>query len=355
MDTDQDISIDQEFISRCFDLDHLTFLIGTGLSKEFGGPTMADIAKAMNGKLPSRNATLEQWIKEDISSDSPNVEKFLDKLYLRKRYYEDSKHKCKYTEKLISITRAQIFDLCSFTPKQENLVILFLFLNTLINRKSGLARVNLFTLNYDLLIETCCDTLGILLNDGFDGTMTRWLNPSQFDMDYYYPSGIVGDKPVRCERVMNYFKLHGSLNWVKDGNRIVKGPLSYENMIIYPCLDKFDAMAYEPFAEIFRRFSVSIKRLKGALIVVGYSFCDPHINQIILQALEQPSFRMVVVNPDANCIDSFFPEAQRFPNKVRKLIVGFKDFVEKYLPSDTEDSGTSAEKAIELLKKLIGR
>lgn len=352
----KDIAADREFISRCFNLDNLSFLIGTGLSKQFDGPTMQDIAKKIIKELSKKDDLddlTKQWMDKYLSIETPNTEAFLDSLYLKKRYLDESKKKDQLNETYIDITRKVIFDLCVFTPNVDKLKILFVFLNCLINRKSGLSRVQLFTINYDLLIEQCADELGILLNDGFDGTVKRWLNTSQFDLDFYYPSGIVGDKPVRCERAINYYKLHGSLNWIKDNNRIVKGQCSRENMLIYPCQIKYDMILYEPFSEIFRRFSVSIKRPKGAMVVVGYSFGDAHINQVILQALEQPHFRLIVIEPNKKNMNKNFPESSRFSDKIKQLNITFQEFVERYLPKEMDDFLSSSDKVINSFKNLI--
>jgi hypothetical protein len=345
---------EREFISRCFDLDNVSFLIGSGLSKALGGNTMSDIAKKLDSDLSGKklDKPVIDWVKQDLRADSLNVERFLDRLYLKKSYFHEIGQKDESNDELIDLTRQTVFDLCAFTPDREKLHLLFLFLNSLVNRKSGLCRVQLFTLNYDLLIDRCADEMGILVNDGFDGTVDRWLNTSQFDLDYYYPSGIIGDKPVRCERILNYFKLHGSLNWTKNDSRIVKGKCSHENMLIYPCQAKYDAMLCEPFSELFRRFSVSTKRPKGALIVVGYGFGDAHVNQLILQALEQPSFRLVVIDPEDN-ISKKFGESQRFPDRIKQLNCSFEEFVPNYLPKAMEKFAESSDKVVSFFKELI--
>jgi len=358
MSDENDLKKKQEFVSRCYDLNNLTFLVGTGLSKEFDGPTMKDIASELISSFNNSSITdgvINQWIDKDLKNDCPNVERLLDRLYVKKKYLNDIEKEDENTEKAIDTIRKKIFDMCLFIPNKDKLHFLFIFLNSLVNRKAGLSRVNLFTLNYDLLVDKCADELGILVSDGFDGSVKRWLNTAQFDLDYYYPSGIVGEKPIRCERVLNYFKLHGSLNWVSEDNRIIKGLQSFENMIIYPCINKYNVVLFEPLAEIFRRFSVSVKRLKSALFIIGYSFNDAHINQIILQALEQPSFRIIAINPDLSCIESSFPESQRYAEKIIKIEAGFKNFVEDYILPTREESLNPIEEIVNVFKKLIDK
>jgi len=352
----KDMNVNREFISRCFDLNNLSFLIGSGMSKQFNGPTIHDIAGEIKKELSKQKSLddiTEQWIEKHLSKEPRDIEAFLDILYLKKRYLDEIGEQDKSNDSFIDLSRKIIFDQCSFIPNSDNLNLLFIFLNSLVNRKSGLEKAQLFTLNYDLLIEHCSDELGILINDGFDGSIERWLNPSKFDVDFYYPSGVVGDKPVRSENSFNYYKLHGSLNWIKKNNRIIKGNPSYENMIIYPCQIKYDMMLYEPFLEIFRRFSVAIKRPKSALITIGYSFADAHINQIILQALEQPNFHLIIIDPKKDNIKKNFPNSSKFSDKIKQLNINFEDFVDTYLPRGREDFLSPAEKVVNSLKKLI--
>ena len=347
---------DREYISRCYDVSNLSFLIGTGISKAFGGSTMHDIAKKLNdelsGKKEASEKPLKDWIEKFLAASTTNTEEFLERLYLKKKYNEMCAIKDGTIDTIINLTKSKIFDSCNFIPSEEKLPLLFAFLNSIVNRKAGLSRANVFTLNYDLLLEKCADQLGILLNDGFDGAVERWLNTAQFDLDYYYPSGIVGDKPVRCERVLNFFKLHGSINWAKNANRIIKANCDYKNMLIYPSAAKYDETLFDPFSDIFRRFSVSIKRSNGALIVIGYSFYDKHVNQIILQALEQPMFRLIVIDPNKTNIVKNFPESSRFLVRIKTINLSFEEFVKEYIPKDTDQLMPSASDIIEYFKQL---
>ena len=52
------------------------------------------------------------------------------------------------------------------------------FIKKVLTRPLNLRRANLFTLNYDTLIEQTGDAEGALLVDGFVGTLRRVLGPS---------------------------------------------------------------------------------------------------------------------------------------------------------------------------------
>ncbi|MFI2859358.1 hypothetical protein ACH6EH_19975 [Paenibacillus sp. JSM ZJ436] len=60
-----------------------------------------------------------------------------------------------------------------------------LFLKRLLARSIKLKRVNLFTLNYDLLIEKSAEEIGISLNNGFAGFHYRVFMPSIFHQDFH--------------------------------------------------------------------------------------------------------------------------------------------------------------------------
>jgi len=50
-----------------------------------------------------------------------------------------------------------------------------------------------------------------------------------------------------------------------------------------------------PYSELFRQFAATITHSQSVLITVGYSFADEHINDIIFQALSNPSFTLIIL------------------------------------------------------------
>lgn len=51
-----------------------------------------------------------------------------------------------------------------------------------------------------------------------------------------------------------------------------------------------------PYSELFRQFSSTINQSQSVLLTVGYAFADEHFNDIIFQALSNPSFTLVIVD-----------------------------------------------------------
>ena len=154
--------------------------------------------------------------------------------------------------------------------------------------------VDIFTLNYDLCIETA---LTRFAKRNFVNGFTEeggW-QPSRFD-----------DR----NSTIRLFKLHGSLDWVEDE---VYGVCSLqfprhrwaENiegaktrpLLIFGATHKLSPR--EPFLTLAYTFSQNVLQTK-LLAVLGYSFGDEHINQIIKQGIEKnPKLRVLIVSPSA--------------------------------------------------------
>lgn len=76
---------------------------------------------------------------------------------------------------------------------------------------------NIFTTNYDRLIEAGADVAGLRLIDRFVGALSPIFRSSRMDVDMHYnPPGIRGE-PRYLEGVARFTKLHGSLDWINVG------------------------------------------------------------------------------------------------------------------------------------------
>lgn len=191
------------------------------------------------------------------------------------------------------------------------------FLKSLMQRPLNLQRANIFTSNYDLAFEYAFDNLGIKYIDGFSGFHHRYFKPETFNYDIFYPGTTTAGKVQRIEKVVRYFKMHGSISWVSDNARtpnnvygIEEMPIElikrkaadeddefgYGNLMIYPTAVKKSYTLDLPYSELFRHFAFCISQPQSVLFTVGYSFCDEHFNDIIYQALSNPSFTLIIVD-----------------------------------------------------------
>lgn len=235
------------------------------------------------------------------------------------------------------------------------------FLKKLLTRPLNLKRVNLFTLNYDTLVEQAADAEGVVLLDGFVGTVRRIFRPESYDHDLYFPAETTEGRVHRLDRVIHLYKLHGSITWRATepdwanpyGVSIDGGSSAVAELpLVYPTPLKYGETLGMPYAELFRRFAASIVRPQSTLFVIGYGFGDDHVNAIIRQALAVPSFTLVVVDPFAPApspTGSFLARLRAQKDRRVWVISGealgkFSTFAERVLP-DLRDE--------EILRKVI--
>jgi len=229
--------------------------------------------------------------------------------------------------------------------KRDGLTAYRTFLRKILTRPLNLKRVNIFTLNYDTLVEQAADAEGVVLLDGFVGTQKRVFRPESYEQDLYFPAETTEGRVHRFDRVLHLYKLHGSITWESTESTIdnpygiicnhyisdgTKKPL-----LIYPTPAKYGESLGMPYGELFRRFASAIVRPQSVLFVIGYGFGDEHVNAIIRQALAVPSFTLVIIDPKPK---SDFVTKLREQNDRRiwiaegKSIGTFEGFVQLALP-----------------------
>ena len=71
---------------------------------------------------------------------------------------------------------------------------------------------------------------------------------------------------------------------------------NYGDLMIYPSAVKKSYTLDLPYSELIRHFGCAISQPQSVLFAIGYSFCDEHFNDIIYQALSNPSFTLIIVN-----------------------------------------------------------
>jgi hypothetical protein len=166
--------------------------------------------------------------------------------------------------------------------------------------------VNVFTLNYDTLVEQASDAEGVVLLDGFVGAQRRIFRPESYEQDLYFPAETTEGRVHRFDRVLHLYKLHGSITWTANESTLddpygvqsaVFDPDGTQPLLIYPTPAKYGETLGSPYSELFRRFAGALARPQSVLFVVGYGFGDEHVNAIIRQALAVPSFTLVIVDP----------------------------------------------------------
>jgi len=153
--------------------------------------------------------------------------------------------------------------------------------------------IEIFTVNYDLLIEQGLEGIGAPYFDGFVGALA-----ASFRTDMVDPSGHAGADLLPASFV-RLWKLHGSLNWesTKDGGVIRRGvPVAHGDMAaIYPSDEKYDQSRRVPFVVLHDRFRHALAEPETLTLVCGYSFGDDHLNEIIFDAARRHPRSEIVV------------------------------------------------------------
>lgn len=250
------------------------------------------------------------------------------------------------------------------------------FLMSFAGRTGGRDRLNIFTTNYDRLIEAGAELAGLHLLDRFLGNLMPIFRSSRLDLDMHYnPPGIRGE-PRYLEGVARFTKLHGSVDWVETGNDIrriglpfgmesvepfLKTPglegVSPHKLMIYPNAAKDRETSDYPYVELFRDLAASVCRPNSTLVTYGYSFGDEHINHVVRDMLTIPSTHLVVISRDDSLgrIMKTYEELGR-PSQISLLIgpalADLSILTENYLPKAAIDKTTF--RMSELLKQRFG-
>lgn len=151
-----------------------------------------------------------------------------------------------------------------------------------IQRTDRLTPVEIFTTNYDTLIERGLEDERVATFDGFVGSRQPFFHPQSLKHEELAP----GRKWVRL------WKIHGSINWfwttLQDGTRrIARGAEETGGEFILPSSYKYDESRQQPYVAIMERLHrVLTEREDCILITIGYSFGDEHINAVIFDALD---------------------------------------------------------------------
>lgn len=147
---------------------------------------------------------------------------------------------------------------------------------------------DIFSLNYDTLLEASLDELRIPYVDGFRGTNRAWFEPESFD-----DSGTS----------YRLFKLHGSINWTRDDaghvrrGRNANKDAADEPIVVYPSEQKYLQTQYGIYETLIGRFRDRLRApgVNNCLVVLGYSFNDGHINEAICDAVTSRGSNLTVI------------------------------------------------------------
>jgi hypothetical protein len=197
-------------------------------------------------------------------------------------------------KELASSMLAELRELVATTPKEVS------YLSPLVNEGDDEEGLTIATLNYDLSIEQAASAAGIPYTTGVE----NWLETGRWDW------------PVDGIRLL---KLHGSINWLWDRGEHIDGHLPRETMqvvedthidsgrpgVVFGQRGKLRAQG--PFLGLLSELEKMMSHAQR-LLIIGYSFRDGHVNELIQRWTFEDIRRSIVV------VDPHWPESFPTPS-----------------------------------------
>jgi hypothetical protein len=164
--------------------------------------------------------------------------------------------------------------------------------------------VEIFTPNYDLLVEQAFEAYKIPYFDGFIGSRKAFFDLASMENE---------SLPARWGRL---WKVHGSVNWWRTQNdEVVRRDVNSaaaprDRQMIYPSHLKYDQSRRMPYLAMLDRLRSFLARGQAVLVTNGYSFLDQHLNEVILHGLRS--------NPTAVCFGLLFGPRSNYSDVLEK-------------------------------------
>jgi len=136
--------------------------------------------------------------------------------------------------------------------------------------------VEIFTTNYDLLMEQALEARRVPYFDGFAGVRRPFFDLRAIEEDVL---------PARWARL---WKIHGSINWYLTKEGVFRGTAEIDGTarrVIHPSHLKYQESRRMPYLAMIDRLRAFLKQPTATLVLCGYSFRDEHINEVIVQGL----------------------------------------------------------------------
>jgi hypothetical protein len=268
-------------------------LLGAGCPNGIENGESEPFIPDIEGLTEEVSSILEE--DDDISSEfedlknqiaNPDIEKILNRIRGLKQYVdEDSTIKnfslehLELLEQKVTSSIVQLMDknLPAFQTPYHDLA-------TWIGSIDREKPVQIFTTNYDLLLEQAFESKRVPYFDGFIGSHKPFFDSYAMENDQF---------PPRWARL---WKVHGSINWklTEEGNtkKVFKSDLNSdadESVVIHPSHLKYQESRKMPYLAMMDKLRNFLSNSSNVLITIGYSFGDQHLNDVIAQGLQGAS------------------------------------------------------------------
>lgn len=375
---DNKMQVVKDKIKEFFNMKNVNFLFGSGTSSP-AIPVMKGLLIAIR---ESELTDKEKEAFEQIAVvKKDNIEEILGTLYSQKAYFEGigelNNDKMSLCQGLIDKIESVIYK--KLTPDLEPDLIndasekvlehYKLLYSKVTNRNKDLSRINIFTTNNDLFNETALDSLNIHYINGFSGGLKKYFNPAFFNYTFSKRMDTSLEKFEPVNNMVYLYKIHGSVNWVEDSSNansyfnireLTEIEQKYDSKtMIYPTPLKQNKSLGSPYVDLFREFQHKLLEPNSVLFVLGYSFNDEHINDIIYRSLVTNSSLILCV---VNQLDETQPICKVKDNRIfrfwgvsedRKTYYHYFNYFVNELVPDFELETRLQQHGVEQLVKII--
>jgi NAD-dependent SIR2 family protein deacetylase len=274
----------------------LAFFLGAGTSMSAGLPGIVELTDKVVNSLQENDQEVVKKVRGELGADS-NIEHILDRI----RLYRELMQNCEERKDCAGLSTAKaaseldkniclaIRQIVSQPPSNgmESHLAFGRWIRTL--QKDRDQPVEVFTTNYDLLLERAFEEVGVPFFDGFVGAVQPFFVPESVEAEAR-PVDVGVFPPKSWTRL---WKLHGSVNWCycdcmggdKRATRLSGTTPEDVELIVFPAREKYAQSRRLPFVAFHDRLRKFLSTGECLLVVVGYSFGDEHINDILLQGL----------------------------------------------------------------------
>ena len=271
-------------------------LIGCGGSIPYGLPSMEELSKEIKKKLQIKYKNHETWKSFILELDkNNNLELSLEKVTLKDEIHNDLIWVVWSLVERKDISALNNFLYSSTFPALTPLLRKFI-------QQAG--STNIVTTNYDRLIEYAIDYAEGQSDTGFSNNyvnkFTQFVNNTN-------------------KRVVNLYKVHGSIDWFKhkESEKLLslrffnKSKLieKFNPQIVTPGNVKYRETYLEPFRTVISKAD-EVLRKSCAYLCIGYGFNDEHIQPIIIDENRNKKKPIVIVtkNITPKIIELFFKD-----------------------------------------------
>lgn len=333
-------SLSNYILPRLAETTHLSILLGSGSSLPAipqMGTTFEDFKK---GKPTGLQHLLNLYSSDD-SHDSANIEEFLSWLGSRlnglsqKEIKQEKQLRDALEEKLVaSISQGFTRDFDATEnlqidkdtqkillgdPGSTEIVYEAFFRRIARLRENSRVSddaINVFTTNYDLFVENALDRLNYAYTDGFRQKIRPEFNITEYSRRPVDVARRFRDHWSPVTPFFKVYKLHGSLNWVRQGTAIIRTPgwEPKDAIVIAPTSSKYADSQGAPYSDLFRELSIELLKPNTTLVINGFGFGDNHINELLRQAVGRDDFSLIAfVNASEKNVQGFMQSVSGNP------------------------------------------